>query len=361
MKRALRYSLAVCSLSWLLALAFHLATGYTGHPSGDQSADIKARLLMTVFSAAYMFLPLVTAVLMGWVENRFFPADPPEPGFRSSLMRFRPKWSWLVGLALVPVVVSGALLCNSLFADLVWDGTASAEFQQALEKTGMSVGQYVVVTVFSGLFAGLTINALFAFGEEYGWRRYMVDALRGEKFWKAALLVGIVWGLWHFPIILMGHNYPVHRVAGVFLMCGMTVLLGVIELYFVLRSGSVWPAAVIHGTFNALAGAAVVFVKGGDDLLNGMPGASGMIAMGVAVAALYAYDRWWGRDGIFTATIGSSLAAARGEALPEEESRTAAIPAASGPAFDGEATDPSASASAEEVVQTSKTNRRWEN
>lgn len=34
---------------------------------------------------------------------------------------------------------------------------------------------------------------MVAFGKEYGWRDYLVDALRGQQFWKAALLIGFAW------------------------------------------------------------------------------------------------------------------------------------------------------------------------
>ena len=70
----------------------------------------------------------------------------------------------------------------------------------------MPAAMMIVMVLFSGLIAGVTINAVAAFGEEYGWRNYLVGALRDVKFPKAALFIGVVWGIWHFPLILMGHN-----------------------------------------------------------------------------------------------------------------------------------------------------------
>ena len=58
-----------------------------------------------------------------------------------------------------------------------------------------------------GLAAGLTVNGLFAFGEEYGWRGVLADELRPLGLARASLLTGVLWGLWHAPIIILGHNY----------------------------------------------------------------------------------------------------------------------------------------------------------
>lgn len=156
-------------------------------------------------------------------------------------------------------------------------------------------------TLISGLIAGCTINAVAAFGEEYGWRNYMVDALRGQQFWKAALLIGFVWGIWHAPLILIGHNYPQHPIAGVWMMCVFCILMGVLELWLVLKTGSVIPAALMHGTVNAISRASLFLVSGGCDLTVGVSSLSGFIAIIITIVVLYFYDRR--HDGIMTKGI----------------------------------------------------------
>ena len=164
-----------------------------------------------------------------------------------------------------------------------------------------------VSVVFSGLLAGITINALAAFGEEFGWRNYLVGALREVKFWKAALFIGVVWGIWHFPLILMGHNYPNEPQWGVLMMVGMCILLGIIELYFVLKAKSMVVAAVFHGTINALAGTVIYFTLGGNDFLNGLPGLSGFIAMALTIVCLWIYDKYISKESIFSNTLEASF------------------------------------------------------
>ena len=163
------------------------------------------------------------------------------------------------------------------------------------------------ITLISGLTMGVSVNAIAAFGEEYGWRNYLVGALREVKFWKAALFIGVVWGIWHFPLILMGHNYPNEPQWGVLLMVAMCILLGVIELYFVLKTKSMIVAAVIHGTFNALAGMTIYFTLGGDDFLNGMTGLAGFITMALAILGIWVYDKHIAKEGFFSQTLAASL------------------------------------------------------
>jgi membrane protease YdiL (CAAX protease family) len=165
----------------------------------------------------------------------------------------------------------------------------------------------VIIAMVSGLVAGITINAIVAFGEEYGWRNYLVGALREVKFWKAALFIGIVWGIWHFPLILMGHNYPNEPRWGVLLMVVMCILLGVIELYFVLKSKSMVVAAIMHGTFNAVSGLVIYFTLGGNDFLNGMTGLSGFIVMAVTILCIWIYDKYVSKENLCSMTLGDSL------------------------------------------------------
>ena len=62
---------------------------------------------------------------------------------------------------------------------------------------------------YAGLaFDGLTFSALMAFGEEYGWRGYLLPKLLPLGEVKAAVLVGAIWATWHLPILIAGLNYP---------------------------------------------------------------------------------------------------------------------------------------------------------
>ena len=88
---------------------------------------------------------------------------------------------------------------------------------------------------------------LVYFGEEYGWRGYLQSELFKLGRVRGVLLIGLIWGAWHWPVILMGVNYPGHPLLGILLMTlyssGNAVILG----YAVLKSGSILLAAYLHG------------------------------------------------------------------------------------------------------------------
>ena len=85
------------------------------------------------------------------------------------------------------------------------------------------------------------------FGEEYGWRAYLQDRLF-PLFggYKGVLILGIIWGLWHIPLIIFGALFPGQPVLGIGLMIINTIVMGIIISYAVLVTGSIWIAVILH-------------------------------------------------------------------------------------------------------------------
>lgn len=305
MKTAIKYSIIVCVVSWLYAAIMIFGVGIK-NPADNLT-------IYTFFASSYMFLPMICALGLQIMTCRktHVRVSLRETG----LLRFNIKSSWLVAWILPIIIVLLTIVVNSLFPDveIKKDLTDLVPMDQVDEEQMGIVGMMMkpafmtVITIISGLFAGATINALYAFGEEYGWRNYLVAALKGKKFVFAAIFIGIVWGIWHFPLILLGHNYPQHNVIGVFMMVIFCVLLSFIETYFVLKAKSVYPAAIFHGTINAVAGLNVILMRGGNDLLNGAQGLSGFIVMAITIFVIYIFDKYVCKDNIFSKTIGEVL------------------------------------------------------
>lgn len=151
----------------------------------------------------------------------------------------------------------------------------------------LSLPLVVGLAAVAGLVAGLTLNGLLAFGEEYGWRGVLWEHLRPHGRLATIGLVGVLWGLWHAPLVLLvGFNYPEHRVAGV----GAMVLFTVATSWplDVLRraTGSPVAPAIMHGAINGMAGV-LVLVTGGSRLLAPPVGVLGAVAMLPAGALLH--------------------------------------------------------------------------
>ncbi len=176
-------------------------------------------------------------------------------------------WAWLVP----PLLVAGA----GFFSVLLGVGQLDLEFtqlRQAMAGTaGADTPPWFVISVQAliGLTIGPLFNTLFALGEELGWRGYLLPKLLPLGQGRAILISGAIWGIWHWPAILQGHNYPNHPYLGMFLMIGFCVLFGAFLSWLYLRAGSPWAPALGHATLNAVAGFPLLFMPKVDMALGG--------------------------------------------------------------------------------------------
>ena len=131
----------------------------------------------------------------------------------------------------------------------------------------------VLVLLVAGILAGISINAIVALGEEIAWRGYLLDTLGDELgFWQAALLVGIMWGLWHAPLVIKGYNFSLpilqgcgrggNGISALIVFTFFTSSLGLVLAWLRRLTNNVYLAAAGHGTVNAVAGLYAVLVRG---------------------------------------------------------------------------------------------------
>lgn len=253
-------------------------------------------ILKSLLSLVAMLLPMIAVIITQTVNK--------EQIFHGLDISFKINRWWVIGWLLMPVLAVAVLGMTLLMPGAVWSPDSEVvKAALASMPEGVGLGAFIVITLMSGLFAGLTVNAVFAFGEEIGWRGYLLKIFKGKTFLSTALWTGIIWGLWHAPIILNGHNYPQHPVAGVFMMVGMCVFLTPIFMYFRLKSGSVIVPAIMHGTFNGVVGLSMILVTPANDLLYGGPGLAGLITLLLLDICLYLYDRFISKENIFSSSI----------------------------------------------------------
>lgn len=146
------------------------------------------------------------------------------------------------------------------------------------------------IALMQGLIAGITINAVAGFGEELGWRGFLQREFGYMGFWISSALIGLIWGIWHAPLILQGHNYPEHPVTGAFMMTVWCMLLAPIFSYIRIKSKSVIAAAIIHGSLNATYGLSIMLIKGGNDLIIGITGGAGFIVLSIVNLCIFLFD-----------------------------------------------------------------------
>ena len=242
-----------------------------------------------LLSAVAMFIPVLAVIFTQVIFK--------EPVLRGVGLSFKINRWWVIGWLLIPVIALAIVGMTLLMPGAKWtpDNDTMKMVLQAMPE-GLGVWGFIGVTMLSGLLSGVTINAVFALGEEIAWRGFLLNMFSGKKFWKVALCTGIIWGLWHAPIILNGHNYPQHPVVGVFLMVVFCVLMTPILMYFRQKSGSVIVPAIMHGTFNAVAGLTLMIITPANDLLYGATGLAGMIVLLIVNLCLFLFDRFVSKE-----------------------------------------------------------------
>lgn len=193
----------------------------------------------------------------------------------------------------MPVLVGTGILFAAALGFVDLDVLHLSGFRSALEAASgreLPVPVWTVAAVqLLTIPLGAAVNGVLAFGEEVGWRGWLLPALLPMGKWPALLLTGVLWGAWHSPIILLGYDFDEPNLGGVGLMIVATALLGVIFGWLRLASGSLWPAVLAHGALNAVGGLVNVFVAEGQPVeaaLAGPLGVGSWIAMTLVVVVL---------------------------------------------------------------------------
>ena len=99
---------------------------------------------------------------------------------------------------------------------------------------------------------GVVMSMGTALGEEIGWRGFLLPRLTGRfGFTVGCLISGAVWAVWHYPGLLWADynagTQPVYALACFTLMViPMAFVMGWLRL----KSGSLWPCAMLHASHN---------------------------------------------------------------------------------------------------------------
>jgi membrane protease YdiL (CAAX protease family) len=251
----------------------------------------------TIRAAVGMFGPALSALLVRLVRRE---------GFGDAALRLVVKdrlgagWMYLAAYITIPLLIFAGIGIALLTTYQHWDLTAHVQTQaEAIASAlatrgrslppGLSAQQLAGIVIIAGVVMAFTLaipfNAIFTFGEEFGWRSYLLPRLSPLGGAAAAITTGVIWGLWHAPLILLdSYNYPGHSVSGVGMMVVFTTALGVIFAWLRFRSGSVWPSTLAHAALNAQAGFGLLLLTPGDSLVGSPIGILGLIPM-IALAS----------------------------------------------------------------------------
>lgn len=163
----------------------------------------------------------------------------------------------------------------------------------AIPPTGLSSQVLLALITFQTIVLGPLLGLIITFGEEYGWRGYLQPALSGLGKVRGVALVGVIWGIWHWPVIWMGYNYPEHPYLGTLLMTLFSMGLAFFLGYAVLKAHGIWIAAFQHALINqTLSFFAAMVYKPTDPALSFGMGIPGLIVLGLVVLLILRDPVW---------------------------------------------------------------------
>jgi membrane protease YdiL (CAAX protease family) len=239
--------------------------------------------------AVCMFAPLVAALIangnlkgMGW-----------KPKFKGNI-----GWLFFGAYAMIIPTALGTALFFGIFPSL-FDGSGSMLIAQAeeqgvnlmemLEQAGMDMKTYLIVQLVPSVLIAPFINIITAIGEEAGWRGFLYPELN-KRFGKVGtwLIGGTIWGVFHFPAMIFGgyeygFDYLGAPVLGLVVFTICCIVIGIFEEIIYDRTKCIWYAALLHGSFNAIATIPQLFINANNPDINKYmvlgPLPQGLIAM----------------------------------------------------------------------------------
>lgn len=252
-----------------------------------------------------MLLPSISVIFVMLITKEGFKNLYIKPNFKGNIKLYLIAW-----LAPIALTIFGAALyflffpkqfdfsMNSFVYNMIEtakQNATAAELQKI--PTVQDAKTILILQLISGIFLSPILNFIPCFGEELGWRGFLLPRLT-EYFGnnqkakiKATLFSGIIWGLWHAPVICMGHNYgksyPFFPYVGIIIMTIMCITLGTFMAVIFYKTKSIIPAVITHAVINGFAAGPLIFlsVKESYTLLgpavSGILGNSGFIIIAV--------------------------------------------------------------------------------
>lgn len=241
-KLTLKRIIIFCILSFvplaLLTVILNVANG--GPIFAGSMLDLPP--IISLFVSLGMLFPAIANVLTRIITKEGFKKSYLCLNFKGNLKYYLSSILVPLGYAVIETAVVILIFCPEMSIDEKING-------DNLLLGAAAVSQQAATAIF--------LYIPF-FGEEFGWRAYLtpkMTELLPEPF--AVFVSGIIWGLWHAPLTVSGHNfglnYPFFPWLGIAFMCVFCASLSAFLTLITKRTGSVFPASIAHGVNNQVS------------------------------------------------------------------------------------------------------------
>lgn len=295
-RRITLFLLFAFGIAWGTGGVIYLTGGLVDSPLLVDTQIFKLPLASVLMATTYMWAPALAVIFTrlltreGWVDAWL------RPHFRQGWIYWLAAW---VGPALMTIL--GAAIYFGLFPHQF--DPSLGQLQAIIDAQTAQLGQEIelpfplgvlmVIQVGQAIVLAPLVNSLFTFGEEWGWRGYLQPKLMGLGWRRAMVLMGGIWGVWHWPVIFMGYeygfDYPGAPWLGPLVFLWFTFVVGTFLGWLTIKGRSVWPAVIAHAGLNGIALLPVLFVQGEPNPILG-PLPVGLIgSVGFSLVALWMF------------------------------------------------------------------------
>lgn len=246
-KRLFLYLALSFFLTWIVFFTYII----TGHKWDGSNPRMEG------LSALGMLIPVLAHVLTRWITKEGFPLTG-KGSMMLGISLKNKKWMFYLFALFMPWIYFeiGHGLSLLIYPDLF-----DPEYYKVMGIAKNMIPLLPLAVIING-----AIGSFAAFGEEGGWRGYMMPKLIelvGTK--KAVFIGGIIWGVWHAPLTCVGHNfgldYPGFPYLGILIMCVDCTFMGVMLTYITQKTNSIWPATIMHAVNNANPSILAVYIN----------------------------------------------------------------------------------------------------
>jgi uncharacterized protein len=244
------FVIIACAITWGSVFGIYLI----GVPSTQTSQGLPNPVI-GLLSILGTFGPAIGAfVVLKWITRE---------GFKDAGLRLNLKTGWkyyllalFYPLAVIPIALGVAAIAGATITPL--NGKLLANL----------IPLYAAVIFWTPIY----------FGEEFGWRGYLQVQITPGKPLLAAILTGLIWGIWHYGNVLSGIALTKDPLTFLIYPINL-VFISILWSWLRTQSKSVWPACLAHAVGNG------VITKMIDLFIPGVPQ---LLTWGVFTLASYA-------------------------------------------------------------------------
>lgn len=276
-KRILIYVLITFVLTWAycLLIVYPIANG--------EALNGVPALVTQLAVAAGMFCPAIGVLLTRLVTREGFKNAWLKPNLKKHLRFYLLAWFGpailtFAGMGIYFLLVPGSFDPNCGYMRLTLEAAGTPA-----DTIPMPLNLLMLIQAAQAVLLAPIMNFVTCFGEEWGWRGYLLPKMKNLLPTVPMLLVtGIIWGLWHAPLTIIGHNYGLgywgFPFTGIGMMCIFCIVVGVFLSYVTLKTNSCIPAILGHGAINGIGAIGMYFTADGGNPFVG-PAPTGIIGI----------------------------------------------------------------------------------